>query len=476
MSYVIEPIDLAAIPENAVLERVTAAQLKARFPLLAGKKKGTRTGDTRPLQASPRRAPANRPMPLTALQKACETVASAKEGQRNDALYRQAFFVAQRLPCGLLDESESQARQALRDAARQAGLDEGEIAATLDSAFGSGLAQPVQHYPLAGGRIEYSPFSVWFYPATKEGKESPAPLLLARQLEVVAGTLDDNREHGRWLRGKDHKGRPIELKLTARMIAGSDIALAQELAAAGFQSEQLRKQRELLAAHLRNCPVEAETRLSSRLGWHDGSYLLPDKCIAPEGSGGEGLLYHSKSTLEPAHATSGTLDEWRQQIAAPARGNTRLMLALSAAFAAPLLKPYGIDRGGFLVHLHGDSSSGKTTALNLAASVFGKPSAFAIQWRATANALEGIAESRNDGLLALDEVGQATAKELEPLAYMLANGRGKERKSKNVDNRTSHHWRTIGLSTGERSYGDIIGEDGNKRARAGQELRFTGQT
>jgi len=471
MSYVIEPIDLATIPENAALERFTVAQIKARFPFLAGKKKGTRKGGTKSLQTVPRLASINRHVPMTALQKACEEVANAPEGKRNSEFNQQAFFVAQRLAGGLLNESEHEARQALAEAARQAGLEEGEISATLDSAFKSGLAAPVQSYELAGGHIEYSASSVWFYPEPKKEGDAPKPLLLARQLEVAAKTYDvETGEGGAYLRGKDAYGKALELFIPADLPMNEN-ALAQTLAKARFQLEPLRRQKELLAAHIHKCPCERLQALSSRLGWHDGRYLLPDKCLTPEGSEGEGLTYHSNNALAPAHATSGTLDEWRQQIAAKAGGNSRLILALCTAFAAPLLKPYGVDRGGFLVHLRGGSSTGKTTAANVAASVYGKPSAFSIQWRATSNALEGIAESRNDGLLVLDEVGQASAKDLEPLAYMLANGRGKERSNKNADNRAARYWRNIGLSTGERSYTDIVGEDG-KRARTGQELRF----
>jgi len=478
MSRIIQAMALEDMEGEPV--RISAEQLLARFPLSAAKaskaakaKKGIQAGDTSAAQAKRSLAPENAARPLTALQKACEKVAHAPEGERDDTLNKQAFFIAQRIAGGLLSISESAARQALAEAARQSGLEEGEISATLDSAFSKGMQEPVQSYDLAGGHIEYSPSSVWFVPAPKkEGQEPPAPLLLARQLEVVARTYNvENQEGGILLQGKDAYGKALELFIPADLPMNEN-ALAQTLAKARFQIEPLRKQKELLAAHIHKCPCERLQRLSSRLGWHNDTYLLPDKAIAPEGSEGEGLMYRSHNVIEPAYSTQGTLEEWRQQIAAKAQGNSKLILALCTAFAAPLLKPYGTDRGGFLIHLRGGSSTGKTTALNVAASVYGKPSTFAIQWRATSNALEGIAESRNDGLLALDEVGQARAKDLEPLAYMLANGRGKERSNKNADNRAARHWRNIGLSTGERSYSDIIGEDGKHRARAGQELRF----
>lgn len=72
------------------------------------------------------------------------------------------------------------------------------------------------------------------------------------------------------------------------------------------------------------------------------------------------------------------------------------MLSLSAAFTAPLLKLAKLQEvGGAGLHLMGDSSRGKTTALQVAASVWGAPT-FMRTWRATTNGLEAIAAFRKD--------------------------------------------------------------------------------
>ena len=80
--------------------------------------------------------------------------------------------------------------------------------------------------------------------------------------------------------------------------------------------------------------------------------------------------------------------DWRDRIGALCVGNSRLVFAVASAFAGPLLRPAGMESGGF--HLRGDSSSGKTTALRLAASVNGGPS-YMQRWRTTSNGLEGAA-------------------------------------------------------------------------------------
>lgn len=83
-----------------------------------------------------------------------------------------------------------------------------------------------------------------------------------------------------------------------------------------------------------------------------------------------------------------------------------------------------MESGGF--HFRGSSSSGKTTALHLAASVFGQPSRYIRLWRTTANGLEGLAALHNDSLLILDELSQADPKEAGEAAYCWQTDRARQ--------------------------------------------------
>ena len=129
-----------------------------------------------------------------------------------------------------------------------------------------------------------------------------------------------------------------------------------------------------------------------------------------------------------------------------------------------------MEGGGF--SFEGGSSSGKTTALQVAASVWGGP-VHVKSWRLTDNALESVATLHNDGLLILDEVGQVNARVLSEAAYMLANGSGKSRSGRDGSLRRSHVWRLIFLSSGELGLADKLAESGMK-SKAGQEVRFVG--
>ena len=119
-------------------------------------------------------------------------------------------------------------------------------------------------------------------------------------------------------------------------------------------------------------------------------------------------------------------------------------------------------------HYHGLSQKGKTTALQVAASVVGCEMN---TWRTTDNGLEGLAEERCDSLLILDEMAQADAHAAGKIAYMIANGAGKGRAAQNGDAKQIKRWRTLLLSSGEITLADKMNEAGVKR-RGGQEVRL----
>ncbi len=152
-------------------------------------------------------------------------------------------------------------------------------------------------------------------------------------------------------------------------------------------------------------------------------------------------------------------------------GNSRLVFAVSAAFAPPLLRLANEENGG--LHFVGSSRAGKTTVLRAAGSVWGGGgiNGYLRSWRATSNGIEGIAEMHCDTLLCLDEIGQVDAREAGEIAYMAANGMGKGRARRDGSARRSPQWRLLFLSSGEVSLADKMAEIG-RRLKAGQEVRL----
>jgi uncharacterized protein (DUF927 family) len=179
-------------------------------------------------------------------------------------------------------------------------------------------------------------------------------------------------------------------------------------------------------------------------------------------------VFQSETGRFQVLGSAGSLQEWQVQVALPAEHSSRLVLGLCAAFAAPLLKVMGFEGGGF--HIRGPSSTGKTTTLMVAGSVWGGGIS---SWRTTDNGLEGLAVEHCDRLLCLDELSQITPDALGQSAYMLANGQGKTRAAKDGSPRRQVSWRLLFLSAGEISVQDKIREGkGQPRIAAGQEVRI----
>jgi putative DNA primase/helicase len=211
-----------------------------------------------------------------------------------------------------------------------------------------------------------------------------------------------------------------------------------------------------------------------RTGWHDLKdrrvfVLPPDLIIGATAlrEDEEHVIFQSEAyDSDQRPVMSGSLGDWQSNVARLCIGNDLLVFSTCAAFAAPTLYLLGKDSGGF--HLHGDSSMGKTTALRVAASVWGYPMQ---SWRTTDNALEDTAERHNDVLLALDELSEIDPAHAAKVAYMLGNGGGKDRMGQHGVAQRKRHWRLLFLSTGEVTLADHS-EAGGVKTKAGTEVRM----
>jgi uncharacterized protein (DUF927 family) len=313
---------------------------------------------------------------------------------------------------------------------------------------------------------------VYYVPAAAEDGEPKPPLWMCSPLAVLAMTRDDKSgEWGRLLTWWDSDGVRHEWAMPMELLQrDGGVEVRCELARQGLSIAPGRAARELLTTYLQIWPVEARARCVDRLGWHGAVYVLPGEAI---GDSGETVVFQNAHAVEPAFAIAGNLEEWRTHVAALAEGNSRMVFAISAAFAGTLLEPAGEDSGGF--HLRGPSSTGKSTALQCAGSVWGYPGkdakSYCRSWRATTNGLEGLAALHNDALLILDELGEMDAQEAGEAAYLLANGRGKARASRTGTARQSASWRLLFLSAGEPSLSALMAQAG-KKPTAGQEIRL----
>jgi len=295
---------------------------------------------------------------------------------------------------------------------------------------------------------------------------------VCKRLEVTADTRDSNgRNWGRELTFADRDTRQKKLSIPMRMLAGDGQEVRALLLDNGLEIEPNRKAKYALLSYIQGAAPSRKLECVDRIGWHhQGSvFVMPDMTI-----GSDDVVLQSDTALDHAFGTSGTLEQWKQHVAAPCEHNSRLMLGISFAFTGPLLELVGLEGGG--IHFFGNSSTGKTTILSVAASVWGGgdgPGGFVRTWRATANGLEGVAAMHNDTLLCLDELGQIDPKEASEAAYLLANGQGKSRASRSGSARKVARWRIPFLSTGEITLADRLTEINDRHLiKAGQEVRI----
>jgi len=288
---------------------------------------------------------------------------------------------------------------------------------------------------------------------------------IADPIHAEAKTEDERgHNHGILLRFRNDRGQWREWAMPLRLLSGSGEELRGELLDQGFRFK--RSRREHFMGWLMNQRPKDRLVAATRTGWHGAAFVLPDRTI-----GDQSVRFQSETATHDDYAAAGELSEWQRHVAEPCQGNPVLTLALSLAFTGPLLwKAKQNNAGGAGVHLMGDSSMGKTTALAAAASVWGGPG-YVRTWRATANGLEATAAALNDTVLLLDEISEADSRDIGGIVYALANGVGKQRARRTGGARPASHWRLMALSSGERTLAGHMAE-GGRQAKAGQESRL----
>ncbi|MEY4749697.1 MAG: hypothetical protein RIQ60_1911 [Pseudomonadota bacterium] len=368
----------------------------------------------------------------------------------------------------VLDEAPSTHRPAKarrRAASSASSTDEGNTTASAGrpakARHDGGTFELIDH-PQAGESA-----GVYFIGRDQDGNEK-APLWICAPLSILAKTRGaKSADWGRLLEWRDPDAQVHRWAVPAELLAGDGLEVRRELMRLGLDASPSKRARELLGTYLQVWPVQARACCIDRLGWFGPRYVLPDEAIGADDS--ETVVFQSAAAVEPAYAQAGTPEQWRDTVPALAAGNTRMVFAISCAFAPVLADLVGEDSGGF--HLRGKSSSGKSTALALAASVWGNPRSFTRLWRTTANGLEGLAAVHNDSLLILDELSQVDPREAGDAAYLLANGQGKTRASRAGMARQAARWRLLFLSAGEESLSAMMSRAG-KRSNVGQEVRL----
>lgn len=292
---------------------------------------------------------------------------------------------------------------------------------------------------------------------------------ISSKIEVKAQTRDiKSISWGKLVEFLDGDDVKHELVIKNAEFKGNGECVLEKLLNEGLWIEPTRKSKERVLGYIQTMQPDCRVKLVDRSGWLGRDYILYDKSF---GASTTEKFMPSYTLHKNPYAVSGTLEEWKDNIAKMCEGNPLIEFVLSFAFVAPLLTPCNKD--GFGIHLFGHSSSGKTTTCRVASSVYGKGDqhGFMTQWRTTDNAFESLAAQRNDSLICLDEIGQAPSKSVGEIVYMAMNGVGKGRATREGNARSRHEWRITLLSNGEKTLNDKISENGKDKMMAGQSVR-----
>lgn len=296
----------------------------------------------------------------------------------------------------------------------------------------------------------------------KEDQVFAADDWICAPLVVSAKTASkEDSEYGRLLEFISSHNIPKKWSMPMGLLAGDGTEILNRLLSDGLEFDY--PNRKKIPHYLSSAQPAKFLRCATRTGWQSSdSFVLPDEVI------GHADIWFQSGQRIAAYARAGTLEDWKQRVAAKASGNPFLMFALSLSLSGPLLERLNIP--GMGVHLFGDSTTGKTTTLEAAASTWGGEK-YRRAWRATANGLEGICVQHTDTLLILDEIAEINPKDLDEVTYFLLNGQGKTRSDRSGEARPATRWRVAVLSSGEQSIKNKL-LSANITVKEGQGLRI----
>lgn len=162
-----------------------------------------------------------------------------------------------------------------------------------------------------------------------------------------------------------------------------------------------------------------------------------------------------------AFQIGGTVEAWKTEVFDRVKHHRKVLFLVLASFASILLHDLKVNP--FIVDLSGSTSQGKTTALQVARSVWGNEGLIN-EWNATKVAIERKAGFLNSFPLYLDDTRKADERIIQSVVYQFSGGRSKGRGSLKGSQREMT-WNNILISTGELSLADYASKAGGAAAR-----------
>ena len=212
----------------------------------------------------------------------------------------------------------------------------------------------------------------------------------------------------------------------------------------------------------------AAVRSVNRMGWlPDGSFILADQHHSPNHEEDPYTLSAPPGleTVATGWTCEGTWEEWLEAVEL-AKEFPLMMIAIYASAAAPLLEMLKVS--GFVIDFSGETSGGKTTALRMAASVWGRPAesypTAMYSWDSTKVWIERTCGFLCNLPVILDETKRAKhPSTVRDVIYDFCQGQGRGRGAPDGTRHTAT-WRSVLISSGEGA-ATSFSQDAGTRAR-----------
>jgi len=319
--------------------------------------------------------------------------------------------------------------------------------------------------------IQYNSFGYW-KTNKKSNSSTFVPLGNAVLIDSITSNIETN--NARLLLSFQYMGEPKHVTINRSDFG--DSSLIQTLAGKGaditkknfdFFIDTLRQQEESMLQAGRGV-----TKVYTNLGW------IPLPVLNGEGMQiGTKLHYRADHLLGGYQATydgpysvipAGSFSAWRDMVVKDVVGNTPMEIILLAGLAAVVNGLIGPITTGEnpIYHICGCSSSGKSTALSLCASVSGVPydgerrgynnhgeitvrRSIYGNWSSTEAATTRQCAGNKGVVIILNELGKYREKDLSPVVYDLSDGVDKSRLDSKMNVYTAENYTTVIVSSGE---------------------------
>jgi len=214
----------------------------------------------------------------------------------------------------------------------------------------------------------------------------------------------------------------------------------------------------------------------SKLGWNDSSLIFTLPYDILKKSSNSTTYYFNNQTNYSAISPCKSLEDYNLNVIPLIKKDNLFTFSLLTGLSTISQGLSDVENGG--VHLYGDSSSGKTTALQVFASALGSGSDPSVnpakssigRFNATSNGIEGRCTAHSGIGLAIDELGSLSAPNVGSIIYDFAGGQGKTVMNRNRELVPPETWDLIFESTGEESIEDKILGNG-EQLKTGMRVR-----